>query len=573
MRTIVNRTANESLSKFKMLSAYGGPGSIIHTEHGSVIISCIEEWGFINRIKDYIEESHKLNKDETAHVIERAMAEDIALSNDERLLAELKTIKQLSNIKYLVLIPDIEINDTFNTIAKEKAVLAINSTFLPKGFIDRNNNYKTYKTWYNEWTNEISDFFPPKYTVESKFGPYAIALKQDNILLICEHGHVSDFPWAKYLRWRSENPDDLGKEVNIFGQPDCCNNPVIQIKDTSASASGFDSKWIKCNNKGCAFGKGISLKGLMSTKIKCAGQKPWEASTGNFSYYFGDKNAREQNPPYEKCSGLHMRVTLSTANNLYFSRILSSIYIPPKLFLNSDRLRIMELKDELQNAIAKKEFSRCENINNEIKSLESKVQEEDTVSLTDLQRATRYKHAEFQVLTSKTEEQINITEHLRVKDVTNNLSTEFSRFFRRILRIDTLKVTSGQLDFSRVEPVESESDKHRSKNIFKSARELVQSYPVVENYGEGIFIAFNGDLINNFKTDELRFKDLINRERDEFARNAINIARSQSFPLYLIHTFCHLLMRELEFRCGYPTASLSERLYVSKETETQCMVL
>ena len=34
---------------------------------------------------------------------------------------------------------------------------------------------------------------------------------------------------------------------------------------------------------------------------------------------------------------------------------------------------------------------------------------------------------------------------------------------------------------------------------------------------------------------------------------------------YLLHTFSHLIMKELEFKCGYPTASLSERLYYSDE--------
>ncbi len=39
-----NRKANEPISKFKLLSAYGGAGSIIHTGFDcSVIVSCIEE--------------------------------------------------------------------------------------------------------------------------------------------------------------------------------------------------------------------------------------------------------------------------------------------------------------------------------------------------------------------------------------------------------------------------------------------------------------------------------------------------------------------------------------------------
>ncbi|RMZ51410.1 DUF1998 domain-containing protein [Flavobacteriaceae bacterium PRS1] len=35
-----------------------------------------------------------------------------------------------------------------------------------------------------------------------------------------------------------------------------------------------------------------------------------------------------------------------------------------------------------------------------------------------------------------------------------------------------------------------------------------------------------------------------------------------NWQMYLVHTFSHLIMRELEFRCGYPTSSLSERIYV-----------
>lgn len=33
---------------------------------------------------------------------------------------------------------------------------------------------------------------------------------------------------------------------------------------------------------------------------------------------------------------------------------------------------------------------------------------------------------------------------------------------------------------------------------------------------------------------------------------------------FLIHSFSHMMMRELEFSCSYPTASLKERLYISK---------
>ena len=54
----------------------------------------------------------------------------------------------------------------------------------------------------------------------------------------------------------------------------------------------------------------------------------------------------------------------------------------------------------------------------------------------------------------------------------------------------------------------------------------------------------------------------------EFLYQEISLYGRAKF--YLLHTFSHVLMKELEFTCGYPTASLSERLYYS---DKMCGVL
>ena len=59
-----NTQANEAISKFKLLSAYGGPGSIVHTAFGSIIVSCIEEWGFLKKILDIHKEAVDTGKKE-----------------------------------------------------------------------------------------------------------------------------------------------------------------------------------------------------------------------------------------------------------------------------------------------------------------------------------------------------------------------------------------------------------------------------------------------------------------------------------------------------------------------------
>jgi len=86
--------------------------------------------------------------------------------------------------------------------------------------------------------------------------------------------------------------------------------------------------------------------------------------------------------------------------------------------------------------------------------------------------------------------------HLKVKEVTNNLDEVNRDYFNRVLRIDNMKITSAQLDFSRVVPIDADAENTHPKNIFRISNNQVLAYPVVESFGEGIFFSFNVELIN-----------------------------------------------------------------------------
>lgn len=596
-----NTQANESISKFKLLSAYGGPGSIVHTTYGSIIISCIEEWGFLKRILDMQKDAVEIGKKDReikGYIEEQAKLErngNIGLSNDSRLLESLKDRKKIFQLKYLVLIPNIELNDFSNKIKSDGNELAINSTFMPKVFFDRSKHYKTYKEWFKEWAlkNKSDDkfskeFFPPKYISDNaKFN-----LTQDNIVLICDHGHISDFPWSKYLRWRTEFPMEINfdQSVELFSSQSCCgnddsNSAIIRITSSAANASGFDGKWLKCEN--C--GRQTSLKGLMSVKIKCPGHKPWEAITsnaGDLKYHSGNSNSRNQMPPFEICmSSKPMKVALTTGNNLYYSNMLTSIYMPDELFLNDIILKKKELEKAKELA---KEDDRIEDliqIVGEIKLIEKELENQPKEEeILPSEKDIIYRFQEFTALAKKPETEINVdkvNEHLKVKDVTENIKdSKLDKYFSRILRIDNMKITSAQLDFSRVVPVDSDSGDIVSKNIF-SAKQLdsVEVYPVVENYGEGIFFSFNEkqlDLFSNVIITSINEKLIkLEKNSDSFSEGAIKYGIQNNWQLYLVHSFSHLIMRELEFKCGYPTASLQERIYVSNDPKYRmfgCMI-
>ncbi len=594
-----NIKGNESISKFKLLSAYGGPGSILHTSYGSIIVSCIEEWGFLRKIEDLQKRAIQAGTHENKiidYVKNHAKLSEegaIGISNDSRLLESLKDRKKLSQLKYLVLIPSIELNEVFNTINYGGNELAINSSFMPKIFKDNRHFYKSYKEWYNEWeksNQNTDDFFPPKYKTEKG---YVNDLIQDNIVLICDHGHISDFPWSNFLRWRTDYPFDINsdKSIDLFKYQLCCGTPdkptaKIKITSSTANASGFDGKWLKCEE--C--GRQASLKGLMSIKIICPGHKPWEAETcvGNEIWrHNGNSKARNSQPPKDDIcySEKPMKVALTTGNNLYYSRMLSSIYMPDILFKDERIIKLKKLEKEIDELDKSSPnwstdiMNIVEQINNLKKDLGVKTKSEETTELHDI----IYRFEEFRALTQKNQNEINDDEkHLKVKDVTQNLDgTSLAKYFSRILRIDNMKITSAQLDFSRVVPVDSDADGIIAKNIFRSKPDNVEVYPVVENYGEGIFFAFNEELINLFSKNDDATASInekltnLNTNSDAFSESSIKYALENNWQLYLVHTFAHLIMRELEFRCGYPTASLSERIYVSNDINYRmygCMI-
>ena len=98
--------------------------------------------------------------------------------------------------------------------------------------------------------------------------------------------------------------------------------------------------------------------------------------------------------------------------------------------------------------------------------------------------------------------------------------------------------------------------------------------PANQTFGEGLFFSFNEDKIKEWLSTY--GKELKNRYASETSHEAIydnlyqKMERGGYAKFYLLHTFSHIILKELEFSCGYPTASLKERLYFS---ERMCGVL
>lgn len=94
-------------------------------------------------------------------------------------------------------------------------------------------------------------------------------------------------------------------------------------------------------------------------------------------------------------------------------------------------------------------------------------------------------------------------------------------------------------------------------------------YPAYEVRGEGIFIEFNQEDIDNWIESYPAVLDRAMRLNNNYTASFIgqNHPRRITPKFLMLHTLSHLLISQLSFECGYSIASLSERLYCAEESE------
>lgn len=444
-------------------------------------------------------------------------------------------------------------------------------------------------------------------------------LEQTNLILICPNGHLSDIPWENYLNWKTQkltsgNKIDENGE-NLFEVGPCCTKPNLIWTESKTKSEGYGSIFIHCNS--CGTGDGgrkngkalndyksfpkINLEGINSLKPKCRGQKPWELDIDNPSLI-----------PYESCfknTGNNIReemqIALVTANNVYYANGFSSLFIPMHLAENKskeilDALKIIEERYKTRNStnpISKEDYwdkkieddfdeflsdngiiltVDKENFKNQLKSEFLNV-----ISEANGDKHEEYRWQEYRCFSQNSLiDGLDDNKGLRFKDI--KLPNELTDFFKKIQQVEELKVTNVQLDFTRVKPKErivvngEVQESSSGQNIFSIDSKELYTLPANETLGEGLFFEFSNEIIDSWVSENIselenRFGKYLNSIPDSNSQGLSSKMKiyNNKYKHFLIHSFSHMMMRELEFSCGYPTASLKERLYISTNPEKQ----
>ena len=411
-------------------------------------------------------------------------------------------------------------------------------------------------------------------------------LVQIPILLICKNGHISDIPWYElFCAGIDGKKDAMSKPAGfeLFDYPcqDCekgGQHELQWIENRNNSESWGTLKCKKC-------GKTYGLEGIMNIHPFCKGDTPWNG--------FGTKS----NDPCKDVNGSRsvMQMALVTSNSVYYADSFNSLYIPPK-YLSDEILapqlqKVLDLLNtrwypkalERHPSLTKEAYmeqidivDKAEDSDIEITQEQSNIIKKHFLAIKEIPKDTheQYRFEEYRVF-SDYAESLSQTPNLEFKDI--DLPADLKPYFKKIQQVDTLAMTLTQLGFSRVSmPVPMRIDgtvvRNEGQRIFNDPEEKVYSLPANQSLGEGLFFEFNIATVNQWLTSHSElFKTRYNQPEGEIGKALKGEMEQYGAPkFYLLHTFSHIIMKELEFSCGYPTASLQERLYYS---DRMCGVL
>lgn len=499
----------QSIQRSKLVTSYGGVGSIIDTiDNFAYMIEPFDCW---NLYKQQTRCNDPFANYKT---------------KDERLKARLRNLG-FSNLKEFFL-PDDEFEDIKLWDPDPKEInRMVTAKYAPEWFYCENcHRLKHIETWKQTWNNETGNVMTEPKCPHRSTGNVRIRatrLKQVRFVLASlENGELKDIPWDKL--WSVNNGDR-----NFYG-PKGYVNRVWDFRDRNIS-----TKDVTFHTK-----KGGS--DLIDIYIKSNNIILTMAEV--MSHYF----ILEDNHVYQP--------VIRSANNVYFTYNMSSLYIPRHIISEQDFKDINEEIADGKNAEKIHNKNRFQHI--PIQDIQYII-DNGVAPNPDYTSEERFRMDEYDQITNDgnyKNGQYKPDTHLDIWKY--NWSTDNAKpmFVKNIYLLKHLEVTTVQVAYSRLERV---SAPDYTNMIGDTTKQWF-------NIKEGVFD-------RNIK---VALHPTCNTNRDKIHYMPASVSCGEGFFVELdlqkvtelenkkvfTHTFAHLVMKELEFSCGYPLASMNERLYI-----------
>lgn len=531
----------EQIQTRKIISAYGGVGSIIETRDGAILIEDFNRWPYFQNEEDF---------------------EECNYAEDKRFLNRLKMY--FKDLEKLIKVP---INEFQKGKPKDKLAL-ISAKYFPEWFYCHNcHRFDKLENWKKYWNNNVDkddkeNFYPPKcyhcYVKNRKGKKKFFELEQVRFILISSNGEVADIPWDKWAWYKIQNKLK-GKEKIEEEEEITLANINLEGKElsfeyrTSDKLDDLKGIWIKVKENDKEIGY-ATLSGLFNLQVK-------------LQDIFPDRKNTEA----------EFKVVIRSSNSVYYPNILHSIFIPSSYILSKKNIELI-----------KKSFDKGKNVKQIVEGLEDfqciKIGEkviqkliDSNFSLEQFEQSkseNEYRYDEYKFITEKDNEDIE------GKLIFSKVNKDYYQdtLIKSVYKMSKIKITSVQTSYTRQEPISIESYLDDSEEETKKKASIIKKFtswkgkntkylPAIESYGEGVFFEFDDDVLNEWISNNPKIEERI----EEIERNHRNLETNLNkdliiTPKYvLIHTFSHLIIKELEYLCGYPSTSIQERIYIDNE--------
>ncbi len=344
-------------------------------------------------------------------------------------------------------------------------------------------------------------------------------------ITICENGHMSDFPWKWWVH---------------KGNSDC--NGKLKMYSTGNTSTLADM-WVECS---C--GAKRSMNGATQRDsfegVSCEGHHPFRPNV---------KKQKCPKPVIPSQRG---------ASNVYFAVTRSAISIPP--WINPLHNLIDEHLRDIEFA---KKLMGDEGITKTYELYFSSYPREEFDAalqrrLNNIKEYMEIKQMEYSAITHF-DDPLYESNKRHFKAEEDPLPEYLKKYLSRIIRITRLREVRVLLGFTRVDAPDPDADEQ--PNVVKLSKGTTERWlPAAEVNGEGIFIEFNKNTLEQW-LDNAMVKSISQRYSDsyqEFCNSkgwSINILRNAVYVL--MHTFAHLLIKQMSMSSGYSSSAIRERIY------------
>jgi len=352
-------------------------------------------------------------------------------------------------------------------------------------------------------------------------------------MLACREGHLDDFPWHWFVH---------------DGPSDC--NGMLKFVEQGASLQ-TENLWVTCT---CGAKKSMAKafgKAAEDNLPKCRGRHP------------------HLNRYDDRCDA-EPRAVLLGASNSWFPVSISVLAIPMEDTLEQLVLDGWEYFEDVESEEEVKFVVKTLNKSNSLPGIEKyktsgiwkAIKEKRSGKSTDYATEEDIKRPEWDVLTMPNPPKD--WPHFLAKDA--GKPKRYEKYFSTILQLERLREVNALMGFTRVEaPEETVEEDERPPMAPLSYNGKPEWVPAGEVHGEGIFLRFDETMVKAWEgSPAVKERDKIIRTGHRGWRNARKLDPSKGYPgarYVMIHTFAHLLIRELALECGYNSASIRERVY------------